>query len=490
MMAASSKTKSEVFIRNAKKNVRAHLRVLLIILSVFVSAALLTLSFYTSNFVQVEKTPILILACFAIFLLIVSISIIVLQYFSKKVYSNLRSIILFLIFLVSLPLIVFLADFGFSVEGMLLALLIIPSGVMGITGLLGASTAFILAIFVSLIIGFPNSHDGAIAIVLMLCASFVGIIVIDKFWPVRKIALSILMLSLTYFIIALAIFARFDTSMLPNVYYLFTFMPVLAALSTMIIAVGITYFLARPFHITTKTRLMELSNSSTGLLYRMSTEAPGSYHSSVMVATIAEAGAITVNADPLLTRVGALYHDIGKLKRPSFFVENQVPLGLENKHPKMSPRISHLVLTSHVKEGVEIAEENNLPEEIIDVIRSHHGTTLAAYFYHRALSESDGTEVKESDFRYPGPKPQTKEAAIVMLADSVQAAVKSLKDPNRAKIDEMVDNIFNNRLYDGQFDECSITLRELTALKDNFGKVLTGLYTYTRIEYPEVKKEG
>jgi hypothetical protein len=235
---------------------------------------------------------------------------------------------------------------------------------------------------------------------------------------------------------------------------------------------------------------MELSDSSEGLLLRMCNEAPGSYHSSVMVATIAESGAGAIDADPLVTRVGALYHDIGKLRRPSFFVENQAPLGLDNKHPKLSPRISHLILTSHVKEGVEIAEENNLPDEVIDIIRTHHGTTLAAYFYHRALSEANGMNVNEDDFRYPGPKPYTREAVIVMLADSVQAAVKSLKEPNRAKIDEMVDNIFKNRLYDGQFDNCPITLKDLTKLKDTFSKILTGLYTYTRIEYPEIKKES
>jgi len=457
----------------------------LILLLSTIAALSLSYPVYTA-FVNGNFYIIGILATFIFLLIGILISVATLQYFAPDVFSDIRKLAVYLFLLTTLPILVFIL--GLGSKGILTTLLVIPAGAMTLTGLLGAPSAFILAVFVSTIVGLP-SENGAIAIIMSIVAAFIGIIVMDKYWPTREIFKGFIFLFLINFISLYIVNIISGGYVFPHFYYI-PLISVAASVGAVGVAVGLTYILARPFKITTKTRLMELSNSSEGLLLQMSNEAPGSYHSSVMVATIAEAGATAIGADALLTRVGALYHDIGKLKRPSFFIENQVPLGLENKHPKLSPRISHLVLTSHVKEGVEIAEEHYLPKEIVDVIRSHHGTTLAAYFYHRALSEANGADVNENDFRYPGPKPYTKEAAIVMLADSVQAAVKSLKEPNRAKIDEMVENIFNNRLYDGQFDECPITLKELTELKNTFEKILTGLYTYTRIEYPETKKEG
>jgi putative nucleotidyltransferase with HDIG domain len=222
----------------------------------------------------------------------------------------------------------------------------------------------------------------------------------------------------------------------------------------------------------------------------MMKEAPGTYHSSVMVANIAEAAADAIGADSLLTRVAALYHDIGKLKRPAFFVENQAPLGIENAHERLTPRLSYLILTSHVRDGVELARQEKLPEEVTSIIREHHGTTLAAYFYHRARNESNGEKVSDYDSRYPGPKPSTREAAMVMLSDSVQASVKALKEPTPNRIENMVYEIINNRLEDGQLEDCDLTLRDLRRVREVFIRILTGLYTYSRLEYPDLKGEG
>ena len=218
-------------------------------------------------------------------------------------------------------------------------------------------------------------------------------------------------------------------------------------------------------------------------------EAPGSYHSSVMVANMAEAAADAIGANSLLAKVSALYHDVGKLKRPAYFAENQVPLGIGNPHEKLSARMSVLILTSHPRDGGEMVRQSKFPDEVGMIIREHHGTTLAAYFYHRARNESNGKEVAEADFRYPGPLPSSRESAVVMLADQTQASVKSLREATPQRIEWMVDEIIKNRLDDGQFADCDITLRDLRIIKEVFVKILTGLYTYTRLEYPDVKGE-
>jgi putative nucleotidyltransferase with HDIG domain len=222
----------------------------------------------------------------------------------------------------------------------------------------------------------------------------------------------------------------------------------------------------------------------------MAEEAPGSYHSSVMVAGMAEAAADAVGANALLARVAALYHDIGKLERPGFFVENQGPLGLPNQHVKLSPRLSYLVLVSHVRDGAALARRYRLPDEVTQILREHHGTTLVAYFYHRALSDAGDQGVNEQDFRYPGPQPSSREAGIVMLADSVQASVKAIKEPTPARIEHMVAEIMDSRLNDGQLERCDLTLRDLRQIREVFVRILTGLYTYTRIEYPDIKRES
>lgn len=238
------------------------------------------------------------------------------------------------------------------------------------------------------------------------------------------------------------------------------------------------------FKIVTPLKLLELSNPNQVLLKRLLLEAPGTYHHSIIVGNLSERAAEAIGADPLLARVGAYYHDIGKLKRPYFFKENQ--LGMDNPHDKLKPNMSTLIITNHTKDGIALAKEHSIPEEIIDVIAQHHGDTTVSYFYHKALKEDGSKEVNIEDFRYPGPKPQTREAAIVMLADSTEAAVRSLKEPSKKNIEEMIRNIIRGKLQDGQLEECDLTLKDLNTIANAFSAIMMGIF-HERIEYPNLE---
>ena len=250
-----------------------------------------------------------------------------------------------------------------------------------------------------------------------------------------------------------------------------------------VMAIGLLPFLESSFGLTTSITLLELANPNHPLLKQLLMEAPGTYHHSLMVANLGEAVAEAVGADPLLTRVGAFYHDIGKLKRPYFFIENQ--LGGPNPHDKISPNLSTLIITSHVKDGLEMAKKANLPQVIQDIIVQHHGNSLVSYFYKQAEKNQDGKDIiREENFRYDAPLPQTKEAVIIMVADAVEAAVRSLAKPVAGRIEAVVRKIIKEKLNDGQFDQSNITLKELDIMADTFVKMLSGMY-HKRIEYPE-----
>ncbi len=245
-------------------------------------------------------------------------------------------------------------------------------------------------------------------------------------------------------------------------------------------------FLENTFRITSAVRLLELSHPNNFLLKSLLIEAPGSYHHSIIVGNLAESAADAVGGDSLLVRVGAYYHDIGKSKRPYFFIENQMTC--DNPHDKIAPSLSTLILTSHVKDGVEMAREQKLPQGIIDIIEQHHGTSLVSYFYHKAL-ESDRTEtVTEEEYRYEGPKPQTREAAIVMLADAVEAAVRSVQNPTTGRVEGLVRKIIKDKLNDGQLEECDLTFKDLNVIANSFVRVLSGIF-HNRIEYPDMAQE-
>ena len=218
-------------------------------------------------------------------------------------------------------------------------------------------------------------------------------------------------------------------------------------------------------------------------------DAPGTYHHSLMVSNLCEAAAEAIGADPILARVGALYHDIGKLKRPLFFVENQSYFLIENPHNKFTPRISKMIITAHPKDGIEIAKEYGLPQVIQNFIIQHHGEGLASYFYNQAVQEEGIENVKEEQFRYPGPKPNTKETAILMIADAVESAVRSLKTPTTEEIENMINKIIVERLNDGQLSDSPLTLKDIKTIAATFLRILRGMQ-HNRIKYQEnVAKE-
>lgn len=250
------------------------------------------------------------------------------------------------------------------------------------------------------------------------------------------------------------------------------------------LALGALPFFEAIFNIMTPVKLLDLSNPNHPLLGRLLKETPGTYHHSIMVASLAEAAAEAVGANSLLARVGGYYHDIGKIRRPYFFIENQLGVA-ENPHDRVAPGLSTLIVTSHVKDGVELGREYRLPERIIDFVREHHGTTLVSYFYSRATEdEKSGCQVVEEDFRYEGPRPSSKETAIVMLADAVEAAVRSLVKPSPGRIETIIRRIVKDRLYDHQLDKCDLTVRDLDTISDTFMKVLSGMF-HPRVGYPQ-----
>ena len=241
------------------------------------------------------------------------------------------------------------------------------------------------------------------------------------------------------------------------------------------------YLLGTLFDITTSLQLMELARPTHPLLRELLLKAPGTYHHSILVSNLAEEAAGRIGADPLLARVGAYYHDVGKIVRPYFFVDNQVE-GI-NVHERLDPRTSAQIVISHVKDGLDLAKKYRLPSKVRDFILQHQGTGLATYFYCKAR-EGEGDTVNEENFRYPGPKPQTKETAIVMLADSCEAVVRAERPASVEEIEAVVRKVISGKMLDGQLDECDLTLRDLDGIRDAFVSILQGVF-HPRIKYPE-----
>jgi cyclic-di-AMP phosphodiesterase PgpH len=240
-------------------------------------------------------------------------------------------------------------------------------------------------------------------------------------------------------------------------------------------------FLEYAFKITTDISLLELLDLNQPLMKTLMVSAPGTYHHSVIVGNLVEAASEEVGVNPLLARVSSYYHDIGKVKMPDYFIENQSVS--PSKHYKLTPHMSSMIIINHVKEGVELARQYKLPNSIIDIIRQHHGNSLITYFYEKAKEQDEGNAPTEEDYRYPGPKPQTRVAALVMMADAVEAASKVLTDPTPARISALVDKIINRIFLEGQLDECELTLKDISGIKKRFTYILTGIF-HKRIDYP------
>jgi putative nucleotidyltransferase with HDIG domain len=246
------------------------------------------------------------------------------------------------------------------------------------------------------------------------------------------------------------------------------------------LTIGLMPFFESAFGLLSDMRLIELSNPNHPLLKKVLTETPGTYHHSVMVANLADAACESVGADGLLARVGSYYHDIGKTIRPGFFIENQH--GTVNPHDELPPEKSRDIIIAHANDGADLLAKHKMPIEIINIARQHHGTSFLKFFFVKA--KEMGQDVVEDDFRYPGPKPQTKEIAIISIADSVEAAVRSLKEPTPEKIAKLVKSIIASKLNDGQFDECDLSMKELKTIENVICETLNGIF-HSRIEYPD-----
>jgi len=253
------------------------------------------------------------------------------------------------------------------------------------------------------------------------------------------------------------------------------------ALISPVLTYGLLIFFERLFKITTDLTLLELSNFDRPLLKELARKAPGTFNHSMTIGTLAEAAAEKIGANPLLARIGAYYHDIGKTISPQNFVENQ--LNNQNVHENLTPEESVSLIAQHVKEGIELAKENNLPQEINDFIPMHHGKMVMSYFYDRAKKIYGEDKINIDDFRYPGPKPRTKETAIVMLADGCESAVRSIENPDPVKVENVIENIFKSRIEDKQLDEAPVTFSDITTMKAEFLKILLGQH-HKRIKYP------
>jgi putative nucleotidyltransferase with HDIG domain len=235
------------------------------------------------------------------------------------------------------------------------------------------------------------------------------------------------------------------------------------------------------FHVLTDIRLLELSNVSNPLLSQLAVKAPGSYNHSLVVGTLAEEGAKAIGANALFCRVAAFYHDIGKIRKPEYYIENQRGV---NPHDRLQPSMSALIISAHVKDGIRMAREARLPEQIVDIIPQHHGTGLMTYFYEKARKQAaPGNDVSDDDFRYPGPKPQTKEAALFMLADGVEAAARTIDEPTPSRLKEMIQRIASRIVLDGQLDSCDLTFSDLDKIEHAFHRALVGMYHH-RVDYP------
>jgi putative nucleotidyltransferase with HDIG domain len=266
-----------------------------------------------------------------------------------------------------------------------------------------------------------------------------------------------------------------------------------AGLAAGFLVLGILPVIEKWFRITTSVRLLELADASHPLLRRLAIEAPGTYNHSLQVATIAEAAAESIGANSLLCRVASYYHDVGKINKADYFVENQ--FGGVNRHINLSPSVSLLIIIGHVKDGIELAKEYDLPTSIYPFIQQHHGTTLVEYFYHRACNQQqqqqqlcapgtpDAPAISETQYRYPGPKPRTREAAVVMIADACESATRTLTEPNAPRIEQLVHELVMKRLLDGQFEECDVTMREIEQVERACVRILLGIY-HGRIAYP------
>ncbi|MBQ5702885.1 MAG: HDIG domain-containing protein, partial [Peptococcaceae bacterium] len=407
------------------------------------------------------------------------------MHFTPKIYRDEKQLVLMMLLTTAT---IFLYDMFLSLTLSSIAeraaqvgyLIPVAMGTMLITILLDVRLGLVIDIILAIFVGMytENSAFAVVALIGGLTGSL-GVATLGQRSDISRTALSISAVN-ACLIIGLGMIQ----SQTPDVILFGVVFGVSNGLISSIFTMGVLPYLENIFGITTSIKLLELANPSQPLLKKLMTEAPGTYHHCIMVGNLGEAAAEAIGANGLEVRLGAYYHDIGKLKRPYFFAENQ--FSGNNPHNNMTPQLSTLIITSHVKDGIEMAKEAKLPPIIIQMIAQHHGDSLVSFFYSKA-KETD-PQAKERDYRYEQPKPQTKEAAILMMADTVEAAVRSKKNATPGQIEGFIRTLIKGKLNDGQFDECELTFRDLELIAEAFTRVINGIY-HKRIEYPPQANE-
>ena len=358
----------------------------------------------------------------------------------------------------------------------------ISSMLLGI--LFNPGIGFVGTVVIGLLLAGITGFDYSFAIMTM----FVGLVSIYSVTQIRtrnQIFKAILYILSAYLIVVFTLgtlrYEDLKEILQISVYYL---------IPNAILSPFVTYMMLgvfeRVFDITTDVTLLELSDLNNPLLKELSVKAPGTFHHSIIVGNLAESAALTIGANSLLARVGSYYHDIGKMVKPEYFVENQKDK--MNKHEGLAPNMSALILASHVKTGIEMGEKHRLPKLIRDFIPEHHGKNLMSYFYNKALEDKETKDVNEADYRYPGPSPKSKETAIVMLADTVEAATRTLSNPTAGRLRKQVEELVEQRFLEGELDDSDLTMRDLKGIIDGFMSVLLGIY-HQRIEYPKLEEQ-
>lgn len=372
-----------------------------------------------------------------------------------------------------------------SMSGYLMPL---ATGSMLLTVLLDSRVSLVGAALMTLAIGLVAQTETPVALAAA-AGALAGVHAVRRPATRSDLILGGLLVGAVQFLAVLALHLVVEGSILEVQVWLRAFLALVGGLLAAVLAAGSLPILEGAFGILTPFKLLELANPNHPLLKKLLVEAPGTYHHTILVANLCEAGAEAIGADPMLARVGAYYHDVGKARRPYFFTENQ--FAGENPHDHLPPHVSALIIASHVKDGVEMAREHRVPPEIVDFIREHHGDMLISYFYHKAARDGVGEQVVEEDFRYEGPRPRSRETAICMLADGCEASVRALRQKGpltMEQIEAQVRRIIRDRLEQGQLDRSDLTLRDLDTLARTFARVLGGVH-HARVEYPALAGE-
>lgn len=396
---------------------------------------------------------------------------------------GLISLLFILILLIARVITLIKFDSSLATDWMLGLAIPVPAFSMLVAALVNKRTAIFATLIVSIFVGIMCGVH-----MLYVCAALIGglvaVLQVSKMNSRAYYAAAALYIALVYVLVAVSWCLMWDYDR--SAIYISILMSLINGVLSVILTVGAMPLLENAFSITTSIRLMELANVNHPLLKKLMIEAPGTYNHSILVGNLAEAAADRIGADGLLVRVASYFHDVGKVKRPNFFVENQKPG--DNPHDKLQPSLSTFIITSHTKEGAEMARSYKLPKEIIDIIEQHHGTSMVQGFFKKAVAMAENSEseatVRPEDYRYPGPKPQTREAALVMLADSCQAAVQSMNAPTPGQIEGMVRDIIKGKLNEGQLDQCALTFRDLDVIASTYATILAGAKHY-RLPYPE-----